>query len=78
MPNYNNNDVRNIQVARIPGTYTNVGVHAGDTVKTALAAAGITVGKDEVVRANGQTVNLTDSVNGYTSLTVTKNIKGNR
>lgn len=80
MPTYgNNNDtVRRITVARVPGTYVEVAVTADMTVKQALAAANITVGKNEVVRANGTNVGLNDLVNGYSSLTVTQNIKGNK
>lgn len=75
----NNNDtVRTVNVARIPGTFVAVGVQANMTVGQALSAAGITLQRNEQVRANGETVSVNDVINGYTTITVTQNIKGNK
>ncbi len=79
MPGYGNNNgaVRNVAVARVPGAFTNVAVTSDMTVRQALQAVGITPNRNEVVRAGGETVSLDAPVNGYSTLTVSQNIKGN-
>lgn len=78
MPNYDNNTVREVAVARVPGAFVRVAVTSAMTVREALKAGGITVAKGELVRANGENVSLDANVNGFSTLTVSANIKGNR
>ena len=69
--------IREVTVARVPGISTRVMITANMTVAEALALAGIEVGRNETIRGNGESVDPNASVNGYSTLTVSANIKGN-
>lgn len=75
---YNTDNYKEIKITRVPGVPVPVTVTPDMTVRQALSAANITLAKNEVIRAGGQNVNLDANVNGYSTLTITANIKGNK
>lgn len=68
----------NIKVGMFPGEIKNYVVEDNSTVGTALELAGITIGTEQDVKMNSETVNTSDFVTDNALILVTKRIKGNR
>ena len=75
---YNADNFKEITITRVPGVPVRVTVTPDMTVSQALATANVSLAKNEVVRAGGRNVELNANVNGFSTLTITANIKGNK
>ena len=75
---YNTDNYKEITITRVPGVPVRVTVTPDMTVAQALQTANITLAKNEVVRAGGRNVESNANVNGFSTLTITANIKGNK
>ncbi len=75
---YDADNYKEITITRVPGVPVRVTVTPDMTVAQALQTANITLARNEVIRAGGQNVDKSASVNGYSTLTITANIKGNK
>jgi hypothetical protein len=68
-----------IKIGTFPGELKSYGVKAGTSVKDALTMAGITIGAEQEVKLDGDTVSLDSTIGaGSNLLLVTKRLKGAR
>ena len=70
------NQVITVKVIRVPGAVTEVGLNTGATVKDALDAAGVTIGRNESVKLNGTDTSMDTCLQEGARILVAKAAKG--